>query len=66
MRQYLHWKICQHYNPQHAEHWYEHHPEPVMEENDATILWDFTIHTDRSVKANRPDITVKDLKEKTC
>ena len=66
MGQYLHWRICQHYNAQHAEHWYEHHPEPVTEANDATILWDFTIHTDRSVKANRPDITVKDHKEKTC
>ena len=31
-----------------------------------TILWDFTIHTDRSIKANRPDIIVKDCKKKTC
>ena len=66
MGQYIHWIACQHYNAQHAEHWYEHHLEPVTEGNDATILWDFTIHTDRSVKANRPDITVKDHKEKTC
>ena len=65
MGQYLHWRICQHYHAQHAEHWYQHHPEPVPEGNDATILWDFTIHTDRSVKANRPDTTVKDHKEKT-
>ena len=64
--QYLHWRICQHYNASHAEHWYEHHPEPVTKGNDATILWDFTIHTDRSIKANRPDIIVKDHKEKTC
>ena len=66
MGQYLHWRICQHYNAQHAENWHEHHPEPVTEGNDATILWDFTIHTDRSVKANRPDITVKDHEERTC
>ena len=66
MGQYLHWRIYQHYNAQHAEHRYEHHPEPVTEGNDATILWDFTIHTDRSIKANRPGITVKDQKEKTC
>ena len=66
MGQFLHWRICQHYNSQHAEHWYEHHPEPVTEGNDVTILWDFTIHTDRSVKANWPDITVKDHKEKAC
>ena len=38
--QYLHWRICQRINAQHAEHWYEHHPEPVTEGNDATILWD--------------------------
>ena len=66
MGQYLHWRIYQHYNAQHAEHWYEHHPEPVNEGNGATILWDFTIHTDRSVKTNWPDITVKNHKEKTC
>ena len=55
MGQYLHWRIFQHYNVPHAEHWYEHHTGPVTEGNDATILWDFTIHTDRSVKANRSD-----------
>ena len=49
-----------------AEHWYEHHPEPVTEGNGVTILWDFTIHTDKSIKANRPDIIVKDCKKKTC
>ena len=66
MGQYQQWRICQHYNAQRAEHWYEHHPEPATEGNDVTILWDFTIHNDRSVKADRPDITVKDHKEKTC
>ena len=40
----------------------------VTKGNDATILWDFTMHTNRSVKATRtpPDIIVKDHKEKTC
>ena len=66
MGQYLYWRICQHYNVPQAEHWYEHHPEPVTEGNYATILWDFTIHTDRSIKANRPDIVMKDHKEKSC
>ena len=62
----LHWRICQYYNAEHTEHWYKHHPKPVTEGNDATILWDFTMNTDRSVEANQPDITVKDPKEKTC
>ena len=66
MGQHLHWRICQHYNAQHAEHWSENHPEPVTEGNDTNILWDFRIHTNRLVKANRPDIIVKDHKKKTC
>ena len=32
----------------------------------ATVLWDFPIQTDRTIKVNRPDITIKDLEEKTC
>ena len=66
MGQCIHWIKCQHNNAQHAEHWCEHHPEPVTKGNDATILWDFTKHTDRSVNANRPHNIVKDHKEKTC
>ena len=31
-----------------------------------TILWDFPIHTDRTIQANRPDIAVKDKQGKTC
>lgn len=64
--QYLHWKICQHYGAKHANHWYEHKPEPVVETKTATILWDFPINTDRTIKANRPDIVIKDHKNKFC
>ena len=64
--QYLHWKICQHYGAPHAKTWYEHKPQPVVETKNATILWDFSINTDRTIKANRPDIVVKDHKEETC
>ena len=64
MGQYLHWRTCQHYNAPYAEHWYEHHPAPVTEGNGVTILWDFTMHTDRSVEANWSDIIVKDYKKR--
>ena len=30
------------------------------------VLWDFAIHTDRKIDANRPDIIIKDFKERTC
>ena len=64
--QYLHWNICCHYEIPHPTNWYEHHPQPVTEGDNVTILWDFTIHTDRQINANRPDIVIKDLKQKTC
>ena len=46
--------------------WYEHHPEPVTEGKDVSILRDFPVHTDRTIQANRPDIIVKDIKDNIC
>lgn len=37
-----------------------------MHKKGATVLWDFPIQTDRTIKVNRPYITIKDLEEKTC
>ena len=62
--QYIHWKLCRHYGMKTVRNWYEHHPEPVTEIGDVTLLWDFSIHTDRTIKANRPDIVIKNKKEK--
>jgi hypothetical protein len=33
---------------------------------DVTVLWNHAVHTDREVTANRPDIIIKNKKEKTC
>ena len=30
------------------------------------MLWNQAVHTDREVTANRPDIIIKNKKEKTC
>jgi hypothetical protein len=30
------------------------------------VLWNQTVHTDRDVTANRPDIIIKNKKEKAC
>ena len=54
------------YNAPYAKNWYEHKPQKVIEAEIATILWDFSIHTDRTIQVNKPDITIKDHKEKTC
>ena len=41
-------------------------PKPVYEEGDVTVLWNQAVHTDREVTANRPDIIIKNKKQKTC
>jgi hypothetical protein len=38
----------------------------VYEEGDVTVLWNQAVHTDREVTANKPDIIIKNSKEKTC
>ena len=38
----------------------------VSEKDDITILWDMSVQTDREIKANRPDIVIKNKKEKSC
>ncbi|KAJ8024707.1 hypothetical protein HOLleu_34687 [Holothuria leucospilota] len=64
---YIHWLICRHYGIETStDKWYDHQPLTVSENQDATILWDMPVHTDREIKANRPDIVVKDFKEKKC
>ena len=50
---YIHWKICQHYNAPYTKNWYEHKPQKVVEIESATILWNFFIHTDRTIQSNK-------------
>ena len=64
--QYIHWKICRHYSIETSDRWYEHKPIPVIETANVTILWDFSIRTDRTIQANRPDIVVREKKSETC
>ena len=59
-------EICNHFSIKTQSEWYKHHPEPVTEGNDVTILWDFPIQTDRTIQANRPDIVIKDRKNNQC
>ena len=63
---YLHWNMCKELNINVEDKWYEHEPQTVTERDNITILWDMPIQTDREIKANRPDIVVKDKQEKSC
>ena len=38
----------------------------VYEKGDVTVLWNQAVNTDREVRANRPDIIIKNTKEKAC
>ena len=41
-------------------------PKSVYKAGDVTVLWNQAVHTDRKLTANRPDIIIKNKKEKTC
>ena len=64
VEQYIHWKICQWYKAPYTKNWYEHKPQKVAETESPTILWDFSIHTDRAILASKSDIIIKDQKDK--
>ena len=41
-------------------------PKPVIENEQTKILWDFSIQTDHSIEANRPDIVVLEKTSRKC
>ena len=62
----MHYSICKALGIETSDKWYTHIPKPVYEQGDVTVLWNHAVHTDREVTANRPDIIIKNKKEKTC
>lgn len=63
---YVHWSICKSQNIQVTERWYEHDPKTVIDTTNTTIIWDMPVHTDREIRANRPDIILKCKDSKRC
>ena len=49
-----------------GKRWYEHEPKTITKKDRVTILWDMPIHTDRTIAGKRPDIVLKNKKDKTC
>ena len=45
--------------------WYKYEPSPVLENENFKVLWDFSIQTDKEIRANRPDIIFVDKREQT-
>ena len=63
---HLHYSVCKVLGTEATDKLYTHIPKPVCEDGDVTVLWNQAVHTDREVRANRPDIIIKNKKEKTC
>jgi hypothetical protein len=49
-----------------TENWLSHIPKSVCQHEDITVLWNQGVQIDRKVLANRPDIIIKNKKDKIC
>ena len=58
----MHWDVSKVYGFKVKDKWYEHEPEAVIVNDDYRVLWDFSIETDHTIEARRPDMIVEDRK----
>ena len=61
---YIYNKICEENGLLSMNQWYDVEPQPVFENNESKVLWDFTIQTDKEITAVRPDIVFITKKDK--
>ena len=54
----IHWEMCQKFKYDHTNKWYMHSPSAVLENDTHKLLWDFDIHTDHLISANRLDLII--------
>ena len=60
----IHWEMCKKFKFDHANKWYMHNPEHVLENDTHKLLWDFDIQTDHLISARRPDLIIINKKKK--
>jgi hypothetical protein len=61
----VHHSICKKLGIDTTENWYSYILKVVNKHEDITVLWNQGIQTDREVLAKRPDIIVKNKKDRT-
>ena len=59
----IRWDLCGVYGFEREKKWYEHEPQSVLENDKATILWDFTIQCHHRIQSRRPDVVVEKSKK---
>ena len=61
----LHWHLSKMYSfPLRATSWFTHKPQPVVENSNAKLLWDFSLVSASHHPSNRPDIVLFDYQNK--
>ena len=63
MAKSVHWSLCKKYNLPAFKNPWEHQVEKASENEEAKILWDVWIQTDRHLEHNTPDITVTEQRK---
>jgi hypothetical protein len=61
---HLHYSVCKTLGIETTENWYSHIPKPVWQHEDITILWNQGVQTDTEVLANRPEMIIRNKKDK--
>ena len=64
MGKVIHWEMCKKFKFDHANKWYMHNPEPVLENDTHKLLWDFDIQMDHLISARRPDLIIINKKKR--
>jgi hypothetical protein len=63
---HLHYSIFKTLGIETTENWYSHIPNPVCQHEDVTVLWNQGVQNNREVMENRPEIIIKNKKDKIC
>ena len=58
----VHRNLCKKYQMPYSNKCYEHQPQPVTENENVKLLWDYCIRTNTVILAHRPDLTLVDKK----
>ena len=58
--------MCKKFKFDHANKWYMHNPEPILENYTHKLLWDFDMQTDHLIPARRPDLIIINKKKRIC
>ena len=56
----IHWSLCGYCSFPRSNNWWQNHPEPVVENENFKLLYDFNIFTDHLISARRPDLVYVD------